>query len=469
MRGLSAIAAQGGQGPRPWVVLAVEPDDATRAALVADLADEGCEVVAVATTAEAVTRLMVPDRAYDAVVTDLAATDEATADLVGAVPAVGVLAAVGPTPVIAYTETAGRGAVEWALAAGAAAVAPRSEGAAGLLAVIARVVGMDAHDLAALPPGSADLAGSADFSTLLRKVLQGLQAHMPMGLWMFTRVDGDDWVVIDAVGDAYDIGPGSILRWSESFCSRMVRGQGPRIARSVEDVRVYADAPVAAQIPIGCYVGMPIAFEGRGLFGTLCAIDPSPGDVDLAADQWALELLATTLSSALAIELERASLDRRLRETGDRDLDALTGLATRRTWDRLLRVEEARSARTGEHAAVVLLDLRRLGEVNQRRGHAAGDALLRRAARVIREVVTINEIGVHLGAGRFGVMAVGRAPEAIDRLAEDLAAALAAEGIDAALGQASRGDGVTLADAALLAGDLVAREKSRGTSVEEQG
>lgn len=468
MRGLSAIATPG-QRPRSWVVLAVEPDAAVRTGLVAELGALGCAVVAVATTAEAVTRLMVPDRTYDVVVTDLAATDEATAGLVGAVPAVGVLAAVGPTPVIAYTETVGRNVVEWALAAGAAAVAPRAEGAAGLLAVIARVVGMDAHDLAALPSGSADLAGTADFPALLRRVLQGLQAHMPMGLWMLTRVDGDDWVVIDAVGDAYDIGPGSILRWSESFCSRMVRGQGPRIVASVEDVRVYADAPIAEQIPIGCYVGMPIAFEGRGLFGTLCAIDPSPGDVGLAEDQWALELLATTLSSALAIELERASLDRRLREAPDRDLDPLTGLATRRTWDRLLRVEEARSARTGEHAAVILLDVRGLGQVNARQGHAAGDAVLRRAAAAIRRVVTLNEIGVHLGAGRFGVMAVGRAPETIDGLADGLAAALSAEGIDAAMGQATRGDGITLADAAMLAGDLVAREKSRGSSLGERG
>lgn len=470
MRGLSAVATPRGGLGRPWRILLVEPDEGDRDALSADLIDLDCAVVGVGTPAEAVTLLVAQDQEFDAVVTDVhrdasvPVSAEAEPTVVpddGPVPVVGVLCASGPAPVVVFTERTEQGIVEWALAEGAAAVVDRGEGAEGLLRAFAQTRPLQAHDLAPLPPGSADMAGTTDLSTMLRRVLETLQAHIPMGLWMLTRVEGDDWIVIDAVGDAYDIHAGSVLRWSDSFCSRMVRGQGTRVVNTVAEVPAYAEAPVGERIPIGCYLGMPIALQGRGLFGTLCAIDPTPAPKDLTGMQWMLELLAQTLSTALAIDLERTSLQRRLVQPGEHDIDGLTGLATRHTWNRLLRLEEARSARTGEHAAVIVFDVRGLGTVNQTQGNAAGDQLLRRAARVIDDSITINELGVRLGEGTFGVMAVGRPPADIDRLAEDLLAALADAGIDVVMGLASRGDGLTLGDASMLAIDLMLREKVR--------
>jgi diguanylate cyclase (GGDEF)-like protein len=56
--------------------------------------------------------------------------------------------------------------------------------------------------------------------------------------------------------------------------------------------------------------------------------------------------------------------------------DPLTGAANRRAWEAVAERELARAARSGEPVTIALLDLDHFKEVNDRRGHGAGDALL---------------------------------------------------------------------------------------------
>ena len=57
--------------------------------------------------------------------------------------------------------------------------------------------------------------------------------------------------------------------------------------------------------------------------------------------------------------------------------DELTGLANRRHMQELLAAEQARCARYGAHACVALIDIDYFKRINDRLGHAAGDAVLR--------------------------------------------------------------------------------------------
>jgi diguanylate cyclase len=118
-------------------------------------------------------------------------------------------------------------------------------------------------DLAPLPgasPGFQEAGGA---------VLEFLSNRLPFGLWMVTRTDGDDWIVLSASDHGYSVKPGDLLRWSDSFCSRMVDGKGPRIAPRSAEVPTYAEAPIGRQVPIEAYVGVPIMRADNSLFGTL--------------------------------------------------------------------------------------------------------------------------------------------------------------------------------------------------------
>src|SRR6202030_831775 len=65
--------------------------------------------------------------------------------------------------------------------------------------------------------------------------------------------------------------------------------------------------------------------------------------------------------------------------------DALTGLYNRRLFDEYSDKELNRAKRYGHNLAVVILDLHRLKEVNDRFGHLEGDQALQLAASTLRK------------------------------------------------------------------------------------
>lgn len=77
--------------------------------------------------------------------------------------------------------------------------------------------------------------------------------------------------------------------------------------------------------------------------------------------------------------------------------DELTGLPNRRAVQEALLAETTRQARLGQPLAVVMLDLDRFKEVNDRHGHKAGDLVLRgfaeRAETVLRGVDVLGRWG----------------------------------------------------------------------------
>jgi diguanylate cyclase (GGDEF)-like protein len=77
--------------------------------------------------------------------------------------------------------------------------------------------------------------------------------------------------------------------------------------------------------------------------------------------------------------------------------DDLTGLANRRHLERALRIEFMRARRYGTPLSAVLADVDCFKDVNDRHGHAAGDAVLREVAAVFGARLRATDV-----AGRWG-------------------------------------------------------------------
>lgn len=85
-------------------------------------------------------------------------------------------------------------------------------------------------------------------------------------------------------------------------------------------------------------------------------------------------------------------------------LDPLTSLHNRRFGELRLKEEIARSERSGDPLAVVLFDLDYFKEINDKFGHAAGDAALREFSRRLKRAIRACDIPVRLGGDEFLVI-----------------------------------------------------------------
>jgi diguanylate cyclase (GGDEF)-like protein/PAS domain S-box-containing protein len=100
--------------------------------------------------------------------------------------------------------------------------------------------------------------------------------------------------------------------------------------------------------------------------------------------------------------------------------DALTGLVNRREFERRLQ-EAVDTAQRGDGTHVLCyLDLDRFKEINDAGGHGAGDAMLREAAKILREAVRDSDTLARIGGDEFGMLLVGCPLEKARQIADDV-------------------------------------------------
>jgi diguanylate cyclase (GGDEF)-like protein len=279
-----------------------------------------------------------------------------------------------------------------------------------------------------------------DFAGASREVLSFLHQRIGMDLWMVTRTDDADWVVLSSEDHGYGIHDGDVFRWADTFCSRMVRGDGPRIAPCVADVPAYAASPISQQLPVGAYVGVPLVNADGELFGTLCGLNPKPMPLSMTEEQPMVEVLADMLSGLLSAELLTTAFAREVEAARSEALtDALTGLANPRGWEVAIAAEEERCRRYGATACVVAIELdgmRSPGVSAAARG--AHEALLIRAAHALRQTVRKPDTLARLDDDRFVVLGVECTTAEAMALLRRLEQGVQAAELSAALGMAMR-------------------------------
>ena len=90
---------------------------------------------------------------------------------------------------------------------------------------------------------------------------------------------------------------------------------------------------------------------------------------------------------------------RRLRVT-----DELTGLRNRRAFEERLVLEFSMSRRRRRDLAVLLIDVDNFKRINDRWGHAAGDAVLRRLGAALRTTIRLPDLVARYGGEEFAVL-----------------------------------------------------------------
>ena len=211
----------------------------------------------------------------------------------------------------------------------------------------------------------------------------------------------------------------------------------------------------------------------------LAANDPvrfPPVTEALTFSYYAGALLATAVLSGEMHKL-RSRLKRQRRELSDAldtirvlaTVDELTSLVNRRRMHEVLEAEERRQS-PGRDTCIALLDIDFFKQVNDRYGHAAGDAVLRGFSEVARGCLRTNDVLARWGGEEFLLLLPDAAPDdaraVLERMAHRVHAmpvpGLEGRRISFSAGLATRRDGEPFADAIHRADKALYKAKEAG-------
>ncbi len=91
--------------------------------------------------------------------------------------------------------------------------------------------------------------------------------------------------------------------------------------------------------------------------------------------------------------------------------DGLTGLSNRRFFDETCEKELNRAKRYGQSLAMVILDLNKLKDVNDRHGHLMGDQVLQLAATTLSKTLRASDFAARIGGDEFALLLPQTDPE----------------------------------------------------------
>jgi diguanylate cyclase len=238
-------------------------------------------------------------------------------------------------------------------------------------------------------------------------------------------------VVFDSARDASD-SLQALRAVPDVASARLLRPDGSTLAEYRRDSArgwwQQLGSPLRLQVPVLAneteFAHLDLTADRGGLWSTLAT---------LLAALLAVMLVATGFTQLVSRRMRAAVRDAEDRTRYLAHHDALTGLANRATFSHALE-QAARRAREGRTPALLMcLDVDDFKQINDTRGHGAGDDALRTVANQLRELVREGDMVARLGGDEFAVLLTGpRCEETGQRVASEMLARLPALGAGAA-------------------------------------
>ena len=196
---------------------------------------------------------------------------------------------------------------------------------------------------------------------------------------------------------AYGFEPAVVSR-DDAMCGWSILQPGVTYTPDASRDDVFESNPfVTGQIAaVRLYASAPVVTSGH-VVGSVCAFAEKPGELSSAQ----LERLGDLATTAARILELRHSVDT-ITQASVRD--PLTGLFNRSIFEKALDRALALHAEGVGHVGVLYIDLNGFKQINDTRGHAAGDLVLAAAAGRMLGSVRETELVARLGGDEFAIV-----------------------------------------------------------------
>jgi len=212
--------------------------------------------------------------------------------------------------------------------------------------------------------------------------------------------DEDDYVLLeDLLEEA--IGEVEYICWADDFKSAQAK-----IANDNFDC-YFLDNRLGAELGLELIVEIKQQYETAPPIIMLSGVDDYQTDLDAmdrGADDYLIksELTPHLLERTFRYLLKSKDLEAKLAKLAH--FDSLTGLYNRSLFNELLIKSIQHSERTGQKFALVTIDLDNFKFINDNYGHPAGDQLLTKIARRLKQSTRNSDVVARLGGDEFSLL-----------------------------------------------------------------
>lgn len=165
------------------------------------------------------------------------------------------------------------------------------------------------HVTSHLPPDLANDVARLQSLSVTRTILDACCRITGMGFAAVARVTPGRWIACGVRDDiGFGLAPGGELPIETTLCRDVIGANAEIVIENAADHPVYSGHPSPTRYGFRSYISVPIRMPDGRLFGTLCAIDPSPRTFERTGMLDPIRLFADLIAMHLDAEerLERS-------------------------------------------------------------------------------------------------------------------------------------------------------------------